>query len=610
MPLKLPRTPDLAPPPAVDRAIAAAELAQELSAVEVQEWLEPIGNTGFYQSPLEPVDPWNCDRWPDSPYCEGSQPFNPDFINLVPQFTRNRCETCITIAPTLARLSLPPYTICKRSSDPECIARPTNPDFGKIPDPENFPQSIPAQLYNNTCTDGSTFVLGVFLDKTGGKNPVFTDINEYFRWYHSGENVGESVGRGGSIYRFNELYKREMAKPNARVWDINDPNYGSFVDSTMWDDVTEEWGIAYRNEVYFIKYKDRFYSPHMKISFRTRGFYVGVPIPGTDLIYSAESCYITQPYDIQIFDLPCEVVPPRIDPTAPPYRPGEPCCMACCDSGNAAENTELLRLIAKRLGTDEFPASVPKSLLTDRGKGQQTIESLAGLVGWFVQQVDALVGEFPIDITIEDTDPTQKGNQKEKVRIPNIAEAIAEMYGLALKNSVDSDVAVSFLMRLAAESIATKNAALIAQDYARANAQFLGYKGNSVKRKIPYAFNPEGLDSLETILRESEKFLVGWQMEDSDTLLEYQQRLMFAAGIIKAVFFRGQKNFGDLEREISNLTKGPENEDSEERWREYLRAINNADHRFNTGNVPKPKIKDLQVPEDVTKLPTKDPTQK
>jgi hypothetical protein len=50
-------------------------------------------------------------------------------------------------------------------------------------------------------------------------------------------------------------------------------------------------------------------------------------------------------------------------------------------------------------------------------------------------------------------------------------------------------------MRLASEVIATKNAALITQDYSKANAAFLGYKGNPARREIDYSFDPAKLGS-------------------------------------------------------------------------------------------------------------------
>ncbi len=113
--------------------------------------------------------------------------------------------------------------------------------------------------------------------------------------------------------------------------------------------------------------------------------------------------------------------------------------------------------IAYRLGLHEFPANVPQTLLSYTDKDPTIkINSLADYLGWYVQQFDALVGQFPIEITIEDTDPLTKGNQTKKIELANVSEALAELFGQGTQTSMNSGVAVNFLMRLASEVIATK----------------------------------------------------------------------------------------------------------------------------------------------------------
>lgn len=539
----------------------------------MQDWLVPIGNTGFYQSPVEPVDPRDCDRWPDSPYCDGSGVNLDNFIDLIPEVHVNDCEICVTISPTLAFISLPPYTICKRKNTPECIPQvPVAPPTYPVDD---------ANGYQKRCADGSYAYIGTTTDNLidGNFFPQGTDIATLW----------------------NYQFQKELAAQK---------DYWS-PPPTGWSEVTfapgppnEPYNLSYAGMPGYalIKVKNgiKTFSPVpngvIEVATPWRGEYSEF---GVDKYFTASAGVTT--HRIVDWVVPdCDPAPNLGPVGAPPYGPpGLPerdCCMNC------AEQDRLLKLIAKRLGTDDYPASVPKSLLTDRGSGQQQIESLTQLIGWLVQQVDGLVGEFPIQIKIEDTDPTKPGNQSQDVKIPNIAEAIADLYALSLKNSVDSDASISFLMRLASEVIGVKNAALITQDYARANAEFLGYKGNNVKRDVSYAFDPEGLASLETILKESNKQIVGWQIDETDSLLDYQKRLMFAAGIIKAVFFRGKKDVPQLNREVNNLVNSNQDEDRDERWREFLRAINNPDHRFNVGDSPNPDIKDLSVPTDLSQL--------
>jgi hypothetical protein len=165
-----------------------------------------------------------------------------------------------------------------------------------------------------------------------------------------------------------------------------------------------------------------------------------------------------------------------------------------------------------RAGFGGLPTTVPKTLLgyTDADPPVK-INDLANYFAWFVRQVDALIGNFPIKIRVEDIDPLTPGNQVKEIELPNISEALAELYGMNIGTSVNADVAVNFLMRLASEVIATKNAALITQDYSKANAAFLGYKGNPARREINYSFDPAKLGSLDEFLKESKGYLVGWK---------------------------------------------------------------------------------------------------
>jgi hypothetical protein len=248
-----------------------------------------------------------------------------------------------------------------------------------------------------------------------------------------------------------------------------------------------------------------------------------------------------------------------------------------------------------RAGYHGLPASVPKTLLgyTD-GDTPETIQDFATYFVWFVKQVDALIGKFPINITIEDVDPLTQGNQTKNVELPNIAEALAEMYGLNISSSVNGDVAVNFLMRLASEVIATKNSSLITQDYVRANAAFLGYKGNPARREINYSFDAAKLGSLDEFLNEAKGYIVGWEEDDKESVVGFLQRIVFSAGIIKAAFFRDQKRLTQLQKEIESMIKG-DKAASDAEWNALLALINDPDNYFNKDAAPHPRVRDKPV---------------
>ncbi|WP_231663941.1 hypothetical protein, partial [Pseudanabaena sp. 'Roaring Creek'] len=261
--------------------------------------------------------------------------------------------------------------------------------------------------------------------------------------------------------------------------------------------------------------------------------------------------------------------------------------------------TALLNNLSARLGTNRYPIEVPASLLTGVGDEVLKVQSLTDFHYWFVNQIDALVGEFPIEIEVKDIDPLKEGDQKKRISLPNIAEAIAETYGLTIKNSVNQEVELNMLLRLAAEAIAIKNGVIVAQDYARANATFLGYKGNYKARETVYNFDfaSVNLDPknnqpivLEKLLKTNKGFVQGWENEDKETAVGFLQKLMFAAGIIKAVFFRGNKLTKQLNKEATSMANDAKA--SEKDWENFLRQINNENSMYNAGFVEKPDIKE------------------
>ena len=267
--------------------------------------------------------------------------------------------------------------------------------------------------------------------------------------------------------------------------------------------------------------------------------------------------------------------------------------------GTDSNLTSILNLVAKRIGTSRYPIEVPESLLTGVGDKTQKVESQTDYLYWLTHQLDALVGEFPIEIEVKDIDPLREGDQKKQIQLPNLAEAIAEIYGLSIKNSVNQEVEINMLLRLAAEIIATKNGVVVAQDYARANAGFLGYKGNYKARELVYNFDfgSVNLDPknnqpiiLEKLLKTTKGFVQGWELEDKETVVGFLQKLMFSAGIIKAVFFRGKNLTKQLNQEATSMANDEKN--SEKDWEAFLRQLNNPNSLYNKDSIEKPEIRE------------------
>ncbi len=523
----------------------------------IEDYMQPIGDTGFFVTPNEPADPTDCARYPDSPWCGGTglniDPLDLSPIGLEPAFEISPCEVCIRVDGRFFWIALPPQHICYRRKDPECQPPPPEPP---IPEPPPLPEPPPSPPTFTPTPPGGP--------PPGCPCPGVS----YFVWQRT-------TTFDGQVREIGFFTAATFGPPLGFYW-------------------TQDFNIA---------------PPGMNPE-RAPYAYAMVSLgrDGKAIVSDWESAAATvQPvYERWIKSDPncdCSVgaAPPAAPPPMPPPTPPGGCCRSmCCNNSESKEQTELLRLIARRLGTQNYPVRTPRWLTAHGDEGTATHQSLTELHAWLARQIDALMGEFPIKVEIEDSDPTAEGQQKKSVTLPNLAESVAEIYGLVAKTSIDSDVHTSFLMRLAAEVMAAKTAALVAQDYASANASYLGYKGNEVKRRVSFAFDPNRQDSLETVLNESTQTIIGWANDDRENVADYLQKLMFSAGLVKSVFFR---KGSDLKRIVDELrsfmpTARDEGEEDNSAWRQFINELNNPESIFNKDAFVKPEINNIPTPRD------------
>lgn len=525
----------------------------------IPDYLDPIGDTGFFITPNEPADPWDCARYPNSPYCGGTgvdvdSILDISPVSLEPWVSANDCEICVNIESSLFWIALPTNQVCYRSKDASCYQDPPEPDPPPPPEPQPPPPGGRIVTFQRIDPGGYPPGSGCFGNHSilidPGTLNIFGEPDVIFPRGTYGNPIG--------IYWKTEF---DYSDPSFKIQRVSysvvsrDQGYGEIR--------VQEW------QTFTNLCKDR--------DCRDRA---GFPV------YQG-----WRPNSRR-----CDPMP-RTTPSPPPYlypppQNCKPCMASCCNPKENQEILEILKLIAKRLGTADYPVSTPQWLVSNQGNSSVKHQSLTQFNFWLMRQLDALIGEFPIKIEVQDSDPTEKGEQSKSISLPNLAEAVAEIYGLAAKTSIDSDVHTSFLIRLAAETMAAKTAALIAQDYASANASYLGYQGNQIVRKVDFAFDPTALDSLETILKASRNDVIGWQNDDKENVAAYLQKLMFSAGLLKTVFFRKGNDLERVLKEVAQFMPDPEAEESEG-WKEFVRMINDPESVENKGTDIKPEIKNV-----------------
>lgn len=565
--------------------------------------LEPINDDFSWSIGADPADPRDCARYPASPYC-GEIPFRPGSpFGVEPEIKTNGCETCLYIYPVILWLMATPQVICYR--DPNC-------DRKEVPPPRT--NETPDDLDENVQPDKNT---------SPECAQQLSELNRYIN-----ENNRNSR-------RHETVYNRTVGKTPADqignpFTEVTEANHRLGIITTTSVVRLTYHGVIYGH--YWWTGWDYYYDPDYLLGV---GGVAGVGFSYKSFKRGGDAC----------------PPPPTIKPPPPARdddddreerkrrerdkrRDKKMCCNECKDASdntavllreikaikkalgtgqfekalNAAVGigdgsvTAIVNLIAKRLGTSSYPIEVPESLLTGTGDGKvYKAESNAEYLFWLTKQLDALVGEFPIQIEVKDIDPLTKGDQKQMIQIPNIAEAIAEIYGLAAKGSINQEIEQSFLLRIATEVIAAKNGIAITQDYVKANAKFLGYRGNPVDRELQYNFDFSKIVlgqkdqevKVDEILQTVKGYVKGWENKDKETAADFFMKLMFSAGIIKSVFFRNKKQMKDVIEKADEMLA--DRLKVEDQWKGFLKDVNNPNSSINK-NQSEPTISDETKP--------------
>ena len=557
--------------------------------------LEPINDEWSISNFNEPVDAKDCAKYPASPYCENEwiDPFGKPF-GFQPEIKTNACETCLYVYPIVMWLKLQPTIICKR--DPNCeLPGPEDnpPPSFPLPDMPKFAEQSPNRWVSISCAFE--------------RNRIIRNTN---RW---NQQVSAVAGETTRVV-------------NGQTGNLR---------------ITRQWSGTFPSSAFTIASIEEF-SPAFGVNFTSNYIFreATLTFPATDidgeiiLYVRADLEYVSGINFSPCPDAGAYPTPPPPLPLIPETRKKRGKDMCCNDCADTKDNTDrllkeikelkkvlgtgklekafnaavgigddsitaIVNLIAKRIGTSSYPIEVPESLLTGTDDGKVfKAESNAEYLFWLTKQLDGLVGEFPIQIEVKDIDPLTKGDQKQKIEIPNLAEALAEIYGLVAKGAVNQEVDQAFLLRIATEVIAAKNGIAITQDYVKANAKFLGYKGNPVDRELQYNFDFSKIVlgkkdqevRIDEILQTVKGYVIGWENQDKETAADFFMKLMFSAGIIKSVFFRTKKQMAEVIDKADDMLK--DRLKVEDDWKDFLKDVNNPASPINKNQTQSPEIKE------------------
>ncbi|HEY9863143.1 MAG TPA: hypothetical protein V6D21_03090 [Candidatus Obscuribacterales bacterium] len=222
---------------------------------------------------------------------------------------------------------------------------------------------------------------------------------------------------------------------------------------------------------------------------------------------------------------------------------------------------EMIEEIYEVLQPRKFPFKLPESLRNIGGNEpkETDIDDYPEVLGYFLDRIDELIGQFDIDIEIQDTDPTTKGNQTTKIYIGNISEGIAEIigliYGLGMSQKIGTEAAVKSLISLGmVQKVVTEIDAVTEEIF-----DHLEIPMKEVEREIDLEFSP-GVKNFDAFFKPSkERVKVPERLKgkNAPTLQDQLDVLIQAATIIKSRGFKKVDPYQDIGAQVvGNLASG------------------------------------------------------
>ncbi|MGD1901602.1 MAG: hypothetical protein ACFB9N_05125 [Geitlerinemataceae cyanobacterium] len=262
-------------------------------------------------------------------------------------------------------------------------------------------------------------------------------------------------------------------------------------------------------------------------------------------------------------------------------------------------------------GEEDLPGPLDPRALTLRPPGEGDPDAIAVRVASLPQQlahlldqVDSTIGQFPVKIKIADTNPLTKEKEEEEIVVPNMAEFMAELYSLSVESMQNSIMTTGAIPRLAFEIVGAKNAAIVAQSYAAANAGYLGYRGNQVEKKVPYAFDLEDTDekTLLDLYQEAEGTLLVMEEQEEGSVFESLSLILAGTEVSRNALTRSPTQVLDLidslvraKRMFGGGSFDPNDPGAADNLRDLLSTINDSGFFKANDRTPRPFAREVNL---------------
>lgn len=218
-----------------------------------------------------------------------------------------------------------------------------------------------------------------------------------------------------------------------------------------------------------------------------------------------------------------------------------------------------------RAGYQEYPFNVVEDVT--KKVDEDTLKKInyqSQFDEWRFKQLDALFGQFPIKIKIEDNDLIKTGDEPLEIELPNLAETLAELTGKTLFNEAMLNLLVNINFRLLNEQGSTKLQGFSTNKMVEEIVDYLGFENQKIKEKIRFLYNPsydirEGEQpSFEEILKETEIDVDVEECTEKQSFEQKLDQLLFSAAIIQTALYEkvnpnNLSKWGDFVKEYKDL---------------------------------------------------------
>lgn len=210
------------------------------------------------------------------------------------------------------------------------------------------------------------------------------------------------------------------------------------------------------------------------------------------------------------------------------------------------------QILNKVVGVDQYPAKVPEWMIVGEVNGQalnneqKEYKSLTELHEWFYKNLFGIIGQFGVNFELTDTQPGQPnpdgtpGEAKTtttNIKLPNIAEAIAELFGLVTHVNLTVESMMNANLRTMLDVGSSKQQTFSTHMYIEALCDYFGFSHKDITKKMALGFKP-GETDLVKLLAETEVDVPGIEFDQKHRFRDNMHDLLKAASIINAVHYR------------------------------------------------------------------------